>query len=560
MLQSQIRHMDGETSKALLAKLEAKYTGSWIRMNDDETIRDYELRYTNLVTRINSLIKDLNGKEPPHPDTLLMNQLQSSQSLGGPNATVARTLRFGKDTPRKLVNSLLSASPSPSSSSSNSSSSGSQTAVQILLKNFDTTFRSADYKKASEEYTTWNAKSRPELQPAEIRRMFLANLNERYKKDINIHFTEKPQASINDIVKWAIRLESHSSPSKRVTPQVRFAPQDESAKFMEMLTKRLDEQDKNHKAELKRIREEQRALIKSKINTVPINAAHGSIHPSRQGQVNTGNSQQPTGSNSNNQNQQSSNQNTQQSYGNSQQSYGNSYTCELCGQQGHNGYSCMNMCIQCGLNHSVNQCQLNYDDLTCTKCGKTGHLAKACINSTRYNSSRGGGFSSRGRGGKRKYDGTKAKCFLWADGDCRFGKRCRFSHLASDKKNITQNVQAQQKPPAQAQPQPQYPIQPIFSAPPNYHAPAPPMPFYYPPPPMPPHMLQQPSPVPPPIPQIPPQSAMQAQSIKSTREQLLDKAVREYMAKNINASEQEATNSVISQVAEMTYKNLQSDQ
>jgi len=203
--------------------------------------------------------------------------------------------------------------------------------------------------------------------------------------------------------------------------------------------------------------------------------------------------------------------------------------------------------------------------------------AGICINSMRNNGPQGRGLSSRGRGGsggrggKRKHNGTKAKCFLWADGDCRFGKRCRFSHLESDKKNKPQNTQTQQRAPNQATPtpqnpqiqaQPQYPIQPIFTAPPSYQ-PAPPMhpmPFYYPPPPpMPPHMLQQPTPRPPPIPQAPPQSAMQAHSVKLTREQLLDKAVKEYMANNMNASEQEATNSVISQVAEMTCKHLQTE-
>ena len=127
--------MDGETSKALLSKLEAKYTGAWIRMNETESIRDYELRYTDLVTRINALIKDLNGDEPPHPDKILYDHLQPSQS-SGTGAGIARALEFGPETPRKVLESLVHTSANASSSSSVTPSSQGANKMSDILKNF----------------------------------------------------------------------------------------------------------------------------------------------------------------------------------------------------------------------------------------------------------------------------------------------------------------------------------------------------------------------------------------------------------------------------------------
>jgi len=397
--------MSPEDMATKINTLKAQYSGEASRQKPNEPVRDFELRFTDLVSTINSTTRELNGPEPQHPDKILLDVLDAERKTGlNPTTLSFDTSSQVPNTPSKL--GFLRAIARPG-----------EKADEIAERTTKLTKAKSSeaYIKADKEYYIWSSKRRQQISDSEACRNFMGKFNKKYQHEVSIKFMSAQETSIKEISKFASRLERLNREEQSIR-HVSFPAQSPKDRSYEELKKEFALLKQQHKLQ----NDEIKAMARSKLNTGTINAAHAQMHPARTQMI----SQTP----------QYGNQQAMNTYPVMQAT---TETCLLCNQVGHLSHDCPSRCVQCGGAHNVSSCQLDRSILMCTKCDKKGHLSNVCIESLRgtspsrpRNQGRGrgrGGNRSGGRGrGKRRL--VARPCFNWEKGPCSFGDNCIFQH------------------------------------------------------------------------------------------------------------------------------------
>lgn len=386
--------MSPEDMATKINTLKMEYSSESSRQKPNEPVRDFELRFVELVSNINSTIRELNGPEPEHPDKILLDALDSTRSTG----LVPTTLSFGGNTkitstPSKLA--LLSAIARP----------GEKAAEIAERTNLIMTAKKSDaYIKADAKYSAWLSKRRQQISDSEACRNFSGKFNKKYQHEVSIRFMSEQETSIKEISKFAARLERLNR-EEQARKHVSFPDQSAQDQTLDQLKKEITLLRQQHKLQ----NDEIKAMAKSRLNAGTINAAHAQMHPARALMVS-----------------QAQQYNQQQATNTYPAMQATAETCLLCNQTGHLSHDCPSKCIKCGGTHNASACQLDRETLMCTKCGRKGHLSNVCINSLRDTShKRPRNQGGRGRGKRRS---VAQPCFHWEKGPCSFGDRCIFQH------------------------------------------------------------------------------------------------------------------------------------
>lgn len=379
-----------------LSRLERKLnTIESSRMRPNERVMDFKLRFNTLCQKVNAGRRRFSGSRPPAPATALQSIMRSLSSRG--------PLDFDSlDTPRKKNGEA------PNDEDVQNFEAAKKDEGYLEYLRMQTALKSNDYKKAVEDYSTWEETARPELTREETMRLFMDRVNKRYYEKINVQFTPTSN-TMEDVIEFMQRLEDVQTSKTGVSFDMAYPPRADD----ETPTTGASVHLKQLMASINELREDNitlRAEIKSrKPEMHPDRAALCSMSTPGIGRATSDG------------------------------------TCLLCNATDHSSiYLCPNLCANCGGNHNANKCTTHSGDLWCECCTRYGHVEKVCTKkklgfppnwivksrrpSTQRHGGRGGG-RTQDRRRPRGRDDRDTACFRWAkQGSCSYGDRCRFEH------------------------------------------------------------------------------------------------------------------------------------